>query len=396
MSGEPLAYALFAVFGLACIIAVASRFGVVAPSLLSYVTVLTIALTRYFQEGLSAPDAIYYDNMGVAIARGQSSVISAGKEGLSETLGIVYSLFGHDPIFGLWLNAIACGLMVAGIGGIAERLDLPVRPAAWIAALYPAVLVWGSLLLREAIVWMLLSGLIFAVAGIVTRSGRLAWNIVLLILSFVGLLAFRGSVGIAIFIAALVAIVASQRGDKYRQGGTYLLLAIVFVIIYMSPLSAQIEAVLGRYTVERVEISREALQRTADSGFVIGSGNPFAAALPVLPRVLFGPFVWEFSSVGVAGVLEGMLWVILLVLAVRGWWRLPIRRVGNVLVVPALTLLCVLAVTSGNYGTMVRLRTQVAIMLIPLAARGLSRTRRLVLTDHVHQSFVPTAGAADR
>ncbi|MEU1971757.1 hypothetical protein ABZ477_08870 [Microbacterium sp. NPDC019599] len=377
MSSEPLAYALFAVYGSAAVIIVAQRVGVTLPSLISYVLALAIAFIRYAEAGLSAPDAIYYDRMAVAISEGQSSnTVSAGKEGLAETLAVLYKVLGHDPFYGLWLNAIACALMVAMLAAVAGRLDMPVTPTAWIAAIYPPVLFWGTFLLREAIVWLLISLMLFAAAGIVSRAGTVAGNVILLVLAFGALIAFRGSVAIALMAAILAAIVVAQDRNKNAGLGAYMLLIVVLGIAYMTPLADQIEGVFGRYSFERLEVSREALQRTADSGFSIGAGGPILSALTTLPRVLFGPFFWEIEIVGVPGVLEGLLWVGLLVLVARGFRRVPNPRFSSVLVLPSLTLLYVLAVTSGNYGTMVRLRTQVAIMLIPLAAAGVALARR--------------------
>lgn len=295
-------------------------------------------------------------------------------------LSVVYSIFGHDPVYGLWINAISCGLMVAMVGGIAQRLDLPVKPASWIAAVYPAFVVWGTLLLREAVVWLCLAVLIYAVAGIVKHVGAVAWNVVLLVVSFAALLAFRGSIGIAVLVALLAAIVVSRSGDRKRKWATYVVVALVLLLAYASPLSAQIEGIFERYTFERVEISREALQRTGDTGFATGSGPSFFVAISVLPRVLAGPYLWEIGSVGPAGVVEGFIWVLLVMFAFRGWRRLTDRRSANVLIAPALVLIYVLAMTSGNYGTMIRLRTQVALMLIPLAAAGLSRARTAAAT----------------
>lgn len=376
MFADPIGYAFFGIYGLALVLIVGSRFKVVAPAVFSYVIVVIAALVRYAQVGLDAPDAVYYDQIAAAMAQGETSAaISAGKEGLSQTLALVYSVFGHDPVYGLWLNAIACGLVVAMIGGIANRLGMPVKSASWIAAVYPAFVVWGTLLLREAMVWLCLAVLVFAVAGIVKSVGNAWWNVVLLIVSFAALLAFRGSIGIAVLVASLAAIVLSRRRDRKQELMTYLAVALVLVVAYATPLSAQIEGIFERYTFERLEISRDALQRTGDTGFSTGSGAPFLVAISVLPRVLAGPFLWEFNTVGPMGVIEGLLWLILLILAIRGWARLSDRRSANVLVVPALVLIYVLAMTSGNYGTMIRLRTQVAVLLIPLAAAGLSRAR---------------------
>ena len=53
-----------------------------------------------------------------------------------------------------------------------------------------------------------------------------------------------------------------------------------------------------------------------------------------------------------------------------GWWRAHNRKELLVLILPALALSGALMLTSGNYGTMQRLRVQTTVLLIPVAAAG--------------------------
>ena len=239
----------------------------------------------------------------------------------------------------------------------------------WLAALYPALFIWGTLLLREAITWFFLALLSLAAAGLVTRKSVLG-NAVLMGLAFAGLLTFRGSVAIAVIIALIAAVVVARRGGI----SVYLALALAAAVVFLTPLADQVDAIFGRYNFEQLDSSREALRRTADSAFSTGSGGPLTAIVTVLPRVLFGPYAWE-GNTGLAGVIDGLLWVALLVPAVYGFANAANKRALTVLLLPSATLLIVLAMTSGNYGTMVRLRVQVAIFLIPLAAAGLANLR---------------------
>ena len=70
--------------------------------------------------------------------------------------------------------------------------------------------------------------------------------------------------------------------------------------------------------------------------------------------------------------LDAVLWLTILGFAVLGWWRAPNRLELLLVVLPALALTGALMLTSGNYGTMQRLRVQTSVLLIPVAAGGLS------------------------
>lgn len=369
---DPLVpYLFFAVYGTAIILIAGKMTRATIPAMFAYIAATGISIFRFTTAGVT-DDAAYYDRLAVAmLAGGTDRGVSAGKEGFSTLLSWVYGFFGHHPVFGLWINALALGLTVCVIAALARRLDLSPRAAMWLAALYPACFIWGTLLLRESITWLLLALLCLAAAGLVTNRSLLG-NTVLMGLAFTGLLTFRGSVAIAVTIALIAAVVVARRGGI----GVYVVLGLAAGLVFLTPLADQVDAIFGRYDFQQIDASREALQRTADSAFATGSGGPLAVVVTVLPRVLFGPYVWESGSVGIPGVIDGLLWVTLLLTAIYGLATAANKRALTVLVFPSVTLLLVLAMTSGNYGTMVRLRVQVAIFLIPLAAAGLATMRR--------------------
>jgi hypothetical protein len=92
-----------------------------------------------------------------------------------------------------------------------------------------------------------------------------------------------------------------------------------------------------------------------------------------------GPFPWTArNGRQVAGVLEALTLLFLLPSLVRGWLRAgdAIGRRRLVLGVPALLLAVGLALFVGNYGTVVRERLQVSILILPFVAYGWTLRRR--------------------
>ncbi len=94
-----------------------------------------------------------------------------------------------------------------------------------------------------------------------------------------------------------------------------------------------------------------------------------------LPYLMLGPFRWQLSSGRqLFGLPDALAWWLLLpslATGIRLGWRLEQRRVA-LLVTPAFMVAVVTAVIVANFGTMVRARTQVLVVLLPLIALGWS------------------------
>jgi hypothetical protein len=123
---------------------------------------------------------------------------------------------------------------------------------------------------------------------------------------------------------------------------------------------------------------RQALATTANSGIAPGADvSTPGEAIRFLPYGLaafgLGPFPWTASNGRqLVGVLEALTLWCLLPCLIRGWVQAgdEIGRRRLVLGVPALALAVGLALFVGNYGTVVRERLQVSILILPFAAYG--------------------------
>lgn len=328
---------------------------------------ITVAL--YLVLGLWAPDAEVYDRIGLEFAaswRGgpPPSLVTDGKEAFPLLLGAVYYTVGHAPAIGLAINWVAHGLLIVTMATLARRAALPVRPTAWIVALAPPVLLWSSLLLRETITWLLMALFLHALLGIARRLNLR--DAVLMVLTLVSLMWFRGTAAIVMAGAGMAAMVltANRRAILPRLG---------IVALAVAVLAPRLGALLVGYTsIAGIEEKRDILTGTADTSFdPIGGDGVVARMLDSAARVAFGPYPWEWLNVGAPLAFDAVVWLTIIGLAALGWWRAPNRRELLLLVLPALALTAALMITSGNYGTMQRLRVQTSVLLVPLAAAGL-------------------------
>lgn len=211
-----------------------------------------------------------------------------------------------------------------------------------------------------------------------TRAQKSAPFAVLLLVSMSGLLWIRGSAAVLVGFALICLLTLGLMRAAERRSSA---LGIVLILLALAP---RIMVILERYTPQSVETSRVALQ-TADSSFSNADQGP-SSIVERLAHVTLGPPPWEWGSVPYFFVVDGLLWVFILVFSLVA--ILSMRKRSNLfLFAPAALILASLAVASANYGTMGRLRVQVAVMLIPLAAMGIDvaiqRCRRYRNESHL-------------
>jgi hypothetical protein len=150
--------------------------------------------------------------------------------------------------------------------------------------------------------------------------------------------------------------------------------------------------VASQADLENAQIVRRGLSVGVNSGFAADADVSTArGALSYLPlgllRFTLGPFPWQISGARQApAVLDACAWWLLLPSLWRGLResrRLAMGRRTSLMLLPASALAVMLCLSVGNFGTVVRERAQVVVLLVPLFALGLSvrRDGRLAETD---------------
>lgn len=354
---------------------VAERSRAVAPVWASFLAHLLISFAIYAVQDLSVPDAFGYDDIAqgyVHYWNGELSLppgFALGKEGWVLILAVVYFVVGHVPLIGLIINATASAMTTSLLMGVTSRIGRPdrARVAGWLS-LFPQFLFWGSLLLRESLAWMLIAASLWAAAGIVAKVGSA--NMVVFVSAFAGMMWIRGTVGVVLAVGVALGIILTLK----RVPPVFLAGAVGLAAVG-GPLVARALTLIGGVSIEGVNAARASLT-TAGSGFATTAYSDPVSLVLSLPntfsRALLGPFAWELPSLPTVELVDVVAWLILLVLAWRGWKVEPRSRL-KICVIPALCLLVVVGATSGNYGTMIRLRAQAAILLVPMAAVGWRR-----------------------
>lgn len=314
----------------------------------------------------------------------------------------MYRLFGPLELLG----QLYVALLGAATAAITARLAMEVVDRRWallaglIVALLPSQVLWSSLILKDAAVWAVLSGLALAVA-VAGRSGgrRLALlgataAVLLVVLGFLRLHTLQVAC-----VAILLAVLLYPRPRPLaRLGGATVLLACVPLVFGMGVAGSSFVAESRDPTAQRALNAAE-----ADSAVVVApapasnavdaqTSAPAAAPSPdevsgagtsirYLPTgvtvVALRPWPWESLSASLGIRLaraETLLWYPLLLLALVG---VPaIARHRRTLAFPVIAggaILVMYGLTEGNLGTAYRHRGEFVWVVALLAALGAER-----------------------
>ena len=327
----------------------------------------------YLMPALVAGDAFVYE----AQAEGALEA-RAGKEGFAILLGGLYRVTGPTPAAGLLFNAALMGLLVTVVARTAGRLggERAARYGALIAVLLPPFVWWGSQLLREAPMWILIAlaadtAVAMAMEGLSWRRGA---SLLLISLAMLTIRAPVAAVLVVFLVIGLILASAPRPGDHARRAT--LIVGAIGIALFLFP---RFDALQSLETQDSASIvnSRNYLA-TANTGFgeqAATTTSGLYGQLPTaLPLVVFGPLPWQLASSELAAVADTLAWWFVLYLAWRGFVPLR-RRVGRaslLLLVPTAALLGVLALTLANFGIVIRMRAMAVVLLVPYAAVGLA------------------------
>lgn len=302
--------------------------------------------------------------------------LSAGKEGWPWVLAFVYLVGGPVPALGVAINAVALGaltLVVYKTALLVVHHETAFRTSL-LVFLSPGLWLWGSTPLREAIVALSIAIYMFGLVSIVIGgNSKGAWAALLFGTIFTTF--FRGSIS-PIMVSALAVTILAGGIKRSSKGGRFSLLAVGVTVALGLAAQSALLAHSGSLDSERASDIRSSQARkgtTVISGIQGETGQSVLAhGVSVLPDVTLRPWPQELLGLPLLAPMAFYWWLIVF-LALKG----SRATLGRRLLLPtgtfALGLLMALAVFSGNFGTMIRLREQLVIVLLPLAALGLSR-----------------------
>lgn len=306
----------------------------------------------------------------------------------SWVLSLIYSFTGRVPLMAQSFSVLA------GVGAVylTWRLSSELwnehhaRKAAWAVALFPTLILYSALTMREAfVVFFLLIGFIGLVRWV--RDDSLSSTVTVL-LGFTASTFFHGGMFIAILVFSILFTarhgrkwLASLKKARIRLFSTVVLLgmfagtASFLVIGFDIPkLGGPKNMVDTGRMIHRFNFSNRGMASYPDWAVPKKETEIFWKAPIRIAYFLFAPFVWDLDRPDhLFGWIDGIFYMIIAFFFWRHWkvmWNKPESRAVLLVV---LALVFVFGIAIGNFGTGLRHRAKFVACAIALVAPRLPR-----------------------
>ena len=302
---------------------------------------------------------------------------------ISRIISIFYTIFGESKMLA---QNISVALGTASVYLIYNLCTLiwdinSAKKAAWVTALFPTLILYSSLTLREAyIVFFLLIALIGIVKFI--RNNSVA-SFSQALLGFYVLIFFHGPLVLGGFIF-LFYITLKLIKDQIKKTDSFKFnkYSLLFLFISLIPIVLFFNNTfempyLGRIkTLFELEDSFDRinsyLKDTASYPLWLTFNNSYELFTKGTIKIfyfLYSPFAWDIKSYNhLFGLFDGILYFMFTIYVIRNRyyiWKNPITRIFILIFV---CYLLVYGIGVGNFGTAIRHRSKFIVILIVLGA----------------------------
>jgi hypothetical protein len=343
---------------------------------------------RVFHE-----DADGYEAIGLAIANGWHgsgppiSFVAEQNYGYYYVTGAIYFLVGAFRPAASYSNALLGTVNILLIYRLARRFFhiAVARRAALMVALFPSMILWSSLAIKDTAVTFLI---LLALHGSVRLKERFSvGRLLATVLPLVAIQPLRFYMLYFLGLATLGALFF-ERGARSLAGAPKLLLIVGAGALVLLAAGFSGSAMQGAEFLDLQHVSsfRQGMAETAHSGFAadvdISTPERAIAFLPLgVAVLLFSPFPWQLTSLRAALAMpETIVWWLLFPSTIRGLRFAIAQRFGRTspIILFTFALIPAYALIHGNVGSGFRQRAQIFVLLFIFTALGqyLQRVRQ--------------------
>ncbi len=303
---------------------------------------------------------------------------------ISWVIAIFYSLFGHSELMAQSLSLFFGTVSVFLGWKLALKLwdQRAANKAGWFIALFPSLVLYSCLILREAYIYFFL---LLALNGVVgwTRDKNIK-SIILAILGFVGAALFHDAMIIGLIIFIIIVFLQNIKNLfidllNFKIGFKSLkIVSLITIIISFTFINEITFPKIGSLT----ELNKKT-DRILDQ---INNVNKGAAKYPswLVPDTkneifykapfrmiyfVFSPFPWDINKTNhLVGMFDGVLYMFLTYLIFRNRKIILSNPSLKIILLLLLMYILIYGIGVGNFGTGIRHRSKFAIIFILLAA----------------------------
>lgn len=300
--------------------------------------------------------------------------------GMVYLMGAIYYVFGKNIFVAQSIIAFVGSLIAPLLYFCSMRIfgnKNAAKFAAYIAALLPAFIIWTGQILKDGL-------MVFLIVVVMLMLLRLRekldyFSIGILVLALLGILSLR----FYIFYIMLVAVIGSfaiafSNSTKTILRNTVILALITAGLSYFG-VGEKAEYDLSTFAdLERIQISRQDLAQSAESGFGEDIDvSTTAGAIAAIPRgfmyLMFAPYPWHATNLRQAITMPDVLlwWAMIPFLVIGLGYSIRYRlRASFPILLFSLILTIAYTLFQGNVGTAYRQRTQIQVFLFILIGVG--------------------------
>jgi len=258
-----------------------------------------------------------------------------------------------------------------------EKISIKV---GWILALYPTLVLYSCLVLREAYVWFFL---LVALYGIVcwSKDGGFK-SLIIIFIGFSGATIFHGGmfVGGFVFLIILVLfyfikIIKSLKFLKISINSLTILSLLIITMFYILSLDSipKLGSVKRIFDFEQLvtEISDRNINRAAYPEWTIPKTSfelIYKAPIRII-YFIFSPFLWDIKKFShLLGFFDGIFYLMLFILFIKNFKSIWSNRSLRIIFIILASYLVAYGLGTGNFGTGIRHRTKFIIVAILMVA----------------------------
>lgn len=354
------------------------------------------ALFQYFIAPLpdSQLDAAGFERLAWAVSQsGIEGVVAGFKIDAflyARLLGLIYAISDRSPLLLQSVNVLI-GLVNVLLGWrLARKLwdERSALRAAWVLALFPTLILYSAITMREApIVLCLLAGTLAAINWYRHRRIR---HLTIAILWFAFGTCLHGAFIVVVTSLLVIALYYESKRCFRRMLAGWLQpssLAVTFAGLATIAVVTSFASIIIVPKVGRLDQAFDTLRliqqmtvvNFADAAYpswlVPDNG---AEILPLLlPRIVYflaSPFPWDIGKPQhLIGLVDGQMYVLLVFLLWRARREIAANAEARFVLLLFLPLLIAFSIGVGNFGTALRHRSKFVILLVALVATRLPR-----------------------
>ena len=367
--------------------------------------IMGILIFNFRLQEFFGGDAFTYDYFGQMLLdywrsplRSISNPLTGRELGFSYLVAVVYYLIGRNPLAVQFFNATLGAATAVIIYLCAHHLfhNLRVaRTSAFLVAFYPSMVLWSAQGLKDG-------PIVFTLALAMLMTLRLGermsvTRVIILAGALLAMLSLRFYVFYMMVVAIGGAFIIGMRQLSAQSLGRQAaaLLVLGMALTYFGVLRTASQQLDTFANLERIQVSRQDLAQSAQSGFGRDVDvSTTAGALTAIPQgvlyLLFAPFPWQLLNLRQMITLPEMIvwWAAFPLLVLGGWFAIKYRLRPTLPVLSFTTMLTLAySIFQGNVGTAYRQRSQllifyfifVAVGYVILRERQEERRRQIIL-----------------